>query len=135
MYMDKTGHMPKWAQLLVSLLGVTGNVVASVLTCGVFGAVAATLSDTYQIASQKVYIDMENTNSQNVRIYNSYKILTPWMRYVYSFYLNHFNPNTKHLIKGSTVGVQFEWALHNYAVWFGIGGENAKHLDVGKSIL
>ena len=56
------------------------------------------------------------------------------MRYGYSFYLNHFNPNTKDVINGSSFGVQFEWALHNYAAWLGIGGDNAKHLDVGKSI-
>ena len=37
------------------------------------------------------------------------------MRYGYSFYLNHFNPNTKDVIQGSTAGVQFEWELHNYA--------------------
>ena len=29
---------------------------------------------------------------------------------------------------------QFEWQLHNYAAWLGIGGDSAKHLDVGKSI-
>ncbi len=56
------------------------------------------------------------------------------MRYSYSFYLIHFNPSTKDVIQGSTAGVQFEWELHNYAAWVGIGGDLAKHLDVGKSI-
>ena len=77
---------------------------------------------------------MNKTNSENVHIKNSYKILTPWMRYGYSFHLNHFTPNTKDVIQGSTAGVQFEWELHNYAAWVGIGGDSAKHLDVGKSI-
>lgn len=48
--------------------------------------------------------------------------------------MNHFNPNTKDVIQGSTAGVQFELELHNYAAWLGIGGDSAKHLDVGKSI-
>ena len=48
--------------------------------------------------------------------------------------MNHFNPNTKDVIQGSTAGVQFEWELHNYAAWLGIGGDLSKHLDVGKSI-
>ena len=97
-------------------------------------ALAATANDIYQIASGNVYVDMNKTNSENVHIENSYKILTPWMRYGYSYYLNHFNPNTKDVIQGSTAGVQFEWELHNYAAWLGIGGDSAKHLDVGKSI-
>ena len=97
-------------------------------------ALAATANDIYQIASGNVYVDMNKTNSENVHIENSYKILTPWMRYGYSFYLNHFTPNTKDVIQGSTAGVQFEWELHNYAAWLGIGGDSAKHLDVGKSI-
>ena len=102
----------------------------------IFGivALAATANDIYQIASGNVYVDMNKTNSENVHIESSYKILTPWMRYGYSFYLNHFNPKTKDVIQGSTAGVQFEWELHNYAAWLGIGGDSAKHLDVGKSI-
>ena len=95
---------------------------------------AATANDIYQTASGNVYVDMNKTNSENVHIENSYKILTPWMRYGYSFYLNHFNHNTKDVIQGSTAGVQFEWELHNYAAWLGIVGYSAKHLDVGKSI-
>ncbi|MCI5745461.1 MAG: hypothetical protein MR270_04180 [Erysipelotrichaceae bacterium] len=73
-------------------------------------------------------------SEDNVHIENSYKILTPWIRYCYSFYLNHFNPNTKNVIKGGTFGVQFEWELHNYAAWVGIGGEPAEHVDLGETI-
>ena len=56
------------------------------------------------------------------------------MRDGYSFYLNHINADTKEVIEGSTAGVQFEWEMHNYAAWLGLGGDNAKHLDVGKTI-
>ncbi len=118
---DPTGHF--------GILTIIGIII------GVF-AFAATANDIYQIArgegngeGLKVSI-----SGDNVHIETSYKILTPWMRYGYSFYLNHFNPNTKDVIQGSTAGVQFEWELHNYAAWLGIGGDSAKHLDVGKSI-
>ena len=116
---DPTGHFGIWT-ILGIILGI--------------GALAATANDIYQVASGNVYVDKNETNSENVHIENSYKILTPWMRYGYSFYSNHFNSNTKDVIQGSTAGVQFEWELHNYAAWLGIGGDSAKHLDVGKSI-
>ena len=95
---------------------------------------AATANDIYQIARDDGKGLEVSGSGDNVHIENSYKILTPWMRYGYSFYLNHFNPNTKDVIQGSTAGVQFEWELHNYAAWLGFGGEPAKHLDVGKTI-
>ena len=98
------------------------------------GAIAATANDAYQIASGDVYVDTRKTNAENVHIENSYKIISPWMRYGYSFYLNHFNADTKDVIQGSTAGTQFEWDLHNYAAWLGVGGDSAKHLDVGKTI-
>ena len=119
MHSDPTGHLG-----IVAILGIIAIV----------GAIVATANDIYQIASENVYVDMDKTNSTNVHIENSYKIITPWMRFAYAFYLNHFNPSTKDIIQGSTVGVQFEWALHNYAAWLGIGGDSAKHLDVGKTI-
>ena len=118
MNVDPTGHF------IISLL--VGVIIV--------GAIVATVNDIYQIASGNVYVDMNKTNSDNVNIYDSYKILTPWVRYGYSFYLNHFNPDTKNIIQGSTAGMQIEWELHNYAAWFGIGGDSAKHLDSGKSI-
>ena len=97
------------------------------------GSLAATANDIYQI-KKNVDVDIDKTNSENVHIKESYKLLTPWTRFGYSLYLNHINPNTKDVIKGSTAGVQFEWELHNYAAWLGIGGESAKHLDIGKTI-
>ena len=41
MYVDPSGHMPKWAQWVVCGLAIAGLVVATVLTCGVAGAGAA----------------------------------------------------------------------------------------------
>ena len=37
-------------------------------------------------------------------------------------------------IQGSTFGLSYEWALHNFAASLGIGGEQATSLDVGASI-
>lgn len=37
---------------------------------------------------------------------------TTYDEYFYSFYLNHFNPDTKDVIQGNTARVQFEWDLH-----------------------
>ena len=104
-------------------------------------AIAATVHDIYHIVSNSnsdnngnnVYIDQSATTSENVRIHNSYKILTPWVKYGYGFYLNHFNADTKDVIQGSTAGIVFEWELHNLAALLGFG-ERAEHLDIGKSI-
>ena len=118
---DPTGHIA-----ISTIIGIIIGVVA----------LAATANDIYQIVRGEDNGDglIVSVSGDNVHIKNSYKILTPWMRYGYSFYLNHFNHNTKDVIQGSTAGVQFEWELHNYAAWLGIGGDLAKHLDVGKSI-
>jgi len=116
---DPTGHLA-----ISTIIGIVVGVVA----------LLATAHDIYALVSKDVNIDKDYTNSNNVRIHNSYKILTPWVRYCYSFYLNHINPNTKDVIQGSTAVVQFEWELHNYAAWLGIKGESTRNLDVGKSI-
>ncbi|MGM9970600.1 MAG: hypothetical protein ACI35S_09425, partial [Anaeroplasma sp.] len=106
---------------------VIGTIIAAV-------AIGATIHDIYLIANSKENGLSVSVSDNNIHIENSYKLLTPWMIYGYSFYLNHINPNTKDIIKGSTAGVQFEWELHNCAAWLGFGGDSAKHLDVGKSI-
>ena len=44
---------------------------------------------------------------------NRYKILrTPWVRLDYSAYINHTG-ETKDVIKGTSVGVAYEWTVHN----------------------
>ena len=39
------------------------------------------------------------------------------MQYGYSFYLNHFNDETKDIIQGTTIGAQREWLWHNWAYY------------------
>ena len=116
MYSDPSGHSII-ATIIVALIGVV--------------ATAATAQDIYHIATDT---KVDKATSENVHIVNSDNIITPWVRYVYGIYLNHFNAETKDVIQGSTAGFQYEWELHNYAAWFGFGGKNAKHLDVGASI-
>ena len=116
-------------RLAITIIGVVAAVVAAL----------ATANDVYQIARS---LDNDNTDEgkvlvtpsdDNVHIENSYKILTPWMQYGYSFYLNHFNEGTKDIIQGSTKGVQYEWSLHNAAALLGFG-ESAENADIGKTI-
>ncbi len=59
----------------------------------------------------------EANGEQSVQIKNSYKIITPWVIYGYSFYLAHINEETKDIIKGSAFGVAYEWELHNLAYY------------------
>ena len=114
-------------------------------------AVAATINDIYQIASGNVSVNVSSNESSdsdesegsepdNVQIENSYKILTPWMQLGYSVYLNHFNDESKNIIDGTSVGVQFEWMVHNLA-YIGstvIGHEEykdrARSVDLGRTI-
>ena len=69
-----------------------------------------------------------------VDIVNSYKIHTPMAQYVYSFYLNYINNETKDLIDGTSFGVQFEWMCHNVAYYVGYKKENATPVNIGPTI-
>ena len=73
------------------------------------------------------------------------KILTPWVQLGFAIYLNHFKENTKSVIKGTSIGVQYEWMCHNIAYYamtiaelFGANYEKeigrAKDVDVGSTI-
>ena len=108
--------------------GLLSFIVAAV----VVAAVAATVSDIVQIATGNV--NAEVTSNKNVKINNSYRIITPWAQYGYAFYLNHINNETKDIIKGTSMGVQFEWMCHNAAYYMGIKREQTKSLDVGETI-
>ena len=96
-------------------------------------SVAATVNDIYQIASKNIEATVTN-NGTNINVKDSYKVLTPWGQWVYSFYLNHLNPETKDVIKGSSIGVQYEWMLHNIAYDVGINRKSSRSVDVGYSI-
>jgi hypothetical protein len=70
-------------------------------------AVAATTNDIYQLVRNDSEEKIKTfATVDNVHVENSYKIVTPWMRYGYSFYLNHINSDTRDVIKGSTLGVR-----------------------------
>ncbi len=96
-------------------------------------AVALTVNDIEQIDNGEVTATVSD-DGESVIINNSYKIVTPWVQYAYSYYLNHINPETKDVIKGSTIGVQYEWMLHNAAYYVGIERDHTQSVDVGASI-
>ncbi|MBP5551260.1 MAG: RHS repeat-associated core domain-containing protein [Bacilli bacterium] len=85
-------------------------------------AIAATAHDMYQIfrsdEDKKVSYSIQNGE---VIIKNSREILTPWVKYIYSIYLNHINADTKDMIKGTSMGMEFEWWVHNAAYYIGSG--------------
>ena len=113
------------------------RIIAVSIVAAVF--VAATVNDIYQIASGNVDVDVDvnpdSITDSNVAINDSYKILTPLMRYGYSFYLNHINSKTRDIIKGTSFGIEYEWRIHNVVYY---GGKALKFVGVenlfGKSI-
>ena len=125
--------------------GVIG-LIGGAIVGGMLGA--TTVSDINLILSGEV--TYKTNGIDNVQIVNSYKIQTPWVQWGYSFYLNHINPYTRDVIKGTSLGVQFEWMLHNIAYkggsvirlfgklfgqdWLREQIEQAKSVDVGPTI-
>lgn len=100
----------------------------TVILAAIFTAIAlaATINDIYQLGSGNV-----NGNKEGV-ISNSYKILTPWVQYGYSIYLNYFNESTKDYYKGSAKGMQFEWMVHNIAYYGATAVKSIAEVFVGK---
>ena len=80
----------------------------------IYFLVALTIHDIVLISKKTV---QGNAVGDDVKINNSHLIFTPWVQFGYSFYLNHINSDTKNKIKGTTVGVQGEWAAHNLAYY------------------
>ena len=110
-------------------------------------ATAATVHDIVQIGRETVDVPEENISSKDkgdktddVKINNSYRIFTPWVQYGYCFWLNHINKNTKDVIDGTSIGMTFEWSLHNVAyVGSSLIGDqatadSAKDVNLGKTI-
>jgi len=131
MFTDPTGEM--------SALAIVGIVVGVI---AVAVAVAATANDIYQIvtsvgeateaeAGDKLGYTVNGDG--DVQIHNSYKVLTPWMQGGYSIYLNHFSEGAKGEIKGTSIGVQYEWMVHNIAYVF-TGADNTKSANIGHTI-
>ena len=109
--------------------GVIG-LIGGAIVGGMLGA--TTVSDINLILSGEV--TYKTNGIDNVQIVNSYKIQTPWVQWGYSFYLNHINPDTKDIIKGSTTGMQYEWVLHNLAYFLGVNRSSSASVDLGPSI-
>ena len=102
MYSDPEGHMA-----IMSLI---------ILALGIGLGVAATANDIYQIAADNLTI-IPSESGKTFQLNNSYRIVTPWVQWGYSFYLNHFNAGTKDIIQGTTRGTQLEWMWHNLAYY------------------
>jgi len=123
----------------------SGEIAISTLITLIVGiiAVAATINDINQISGLKLERISSTDNGDtedNVGIINSYKILTPWVQYGYGFYLNYINEQTRDIIDGTTVGVTYEWMLHNiaYAGASILGLDSfkasAESVDIGKTV-
>ncbi|MBR1890940.1 MAG: RHS repeat-associated core domain-containing protein [Clostridia bacterium] len=80
-------------------------------------AVMFTISDINTINQSSDESFHVTTASDKIEIQQSYRIITPWVQYGYAVYLNYFNDSTKDIIKGTSVGMQFEWAVHNLAFY------------------
>ena len=115
----------------------TGHGIITVL-CVIFGIVALgtmvelTKKDIDALSTLEITVD---ESGSNVHIENSNQIKTPWVKFGYCIYVNHFNEQTRNVIKGSTSGLYFEWELHNIASFLKIGSTGAAdNLDVGNTI-
>ena len=104
---------------------------------------AASIHDACQLVlgfNVTVTENEDDPSQNNVKIENSYRLITPWGQYGYAFYLNHFRDDTKDVLKGSTLGIQFEWAVHNLAnLGLSLIGqesmaESARSVDIGGTI-
>ena len=103
-----------------------------------------TIRDIYYISSG--FVSPTLSEDGNVRIENSYSIINPVVKLGYAIYLNHFS-ECKEAIAGTSIGVFYEWELHNIAyrvlnpVAILTGSEkiksyviSAKNVDLGRTI-
>ena len=122
MYKDPTGEIA-----ISTIIGVI-LIIASV---------AATANDIYQIASGNVEVIPNDKNEDGVydeiAINDAYKVITPWMQWGYSFYLNHMREDTKDLIGGTTTGATLEWLEHNAVYHIGSMANGVVNLFKGDS--
>lgn len=127
MYYDPSGH--SW-------------IVVAILVVAIATALALTALDIANIVSGETKVDTSESNDNNTRINNSYKILTPWVKYFYLWHLKYIEERN---INGSLFGATFEWDCHNlaYAVFSFLSiSDNkrsneirrAQNVDIGSSI-
>ena len=109
-----------------------GN-VSELLISALIGLVILAVGLTVHDVANLSNVEIINTND-NVKIKGSHNIVTPWMQWIYGFYLNHINNDTKDIIKGTTFGIQYEWFVHNIAYYVGFKQSRADPVDIGASI-
>ena len=99
-----------------------------------FVAIIAAIYTVRDILNWSKINAVGDKDSGIVTIHGSHNLITPWMQWIYSFYLNHINKETRDIIKGSTIGVQYEWFDHNFAYYLGIKQLRADPVEIGKTI-
>ncbi len=99
-----------------------------------FVAIIAAIYTVRDILNWSKINAVGDKDSGIVTIHGSHNLITPWMQWIYSFYLNHINRETRDIIKGSTIGVQYEWFVHNFAYYIGFKQLRADPVEIGKTI-
>ena len=138
-----------FANILINTIANIGATIAAISEVS-----ALTVHDIYQIfRNDENGVVLSKNNDGSIKIKNSASISTPWMQFGYSFYVNHFSEYQDD-IRGSTVGMAFEWFVHNVAYVaystidsFGLGSifgmssddlqgkmDQARDVDIGATI-
>ena len=125
MFSDPEGHDWKsfWNGALKIISGIGSVLVGVTKFISTGNAVLSTqmalqtwmAHDIYQLASGQVFAYVSEKG--DIEIKNSANLVSPIVQTAYVFYLNHFNPNTKNIIKGTTSGAQGELLAHNLAYY------------------
>ena len=94
--------------------GTLAGVIAPIVG---FGLGVAVVNDIYQL--YKIETEEKVTVNENgvVSIEDSHKVFLPLSIWIYSFYLNNINPETKDILQGTTWGVANEWMAHTYGYY------------------
>ena len=139
---DQDGNWPKW--LKKAAKWVKNKVIDPIVDF---------CEDVVESAVTKVYnyysalgVTTEET-TKGIRINNSYRVGGFLAKYAYSYYLNHYS-EYKDEIDGSTMGMAFEWDVHNVGFYVtsivkavGISpgfindlNESTRNVDLGNTI-
>ena len=132
-----TGYDPNGNWNWGKFLTIAGYLVGAGLGIPGSAEVCAVITnDIYQVVQIEKNIDERIiVEDGSLEIVDSYKIVSTSVGLAYSIYLNHFNKATKDTIKGTTIGLQYEWLLHNLLYYISFGTiQNAKSVNVGNSI-
>ena len=101
------------------------------------GNIFTDCSNSFELLFGFFKSQFERTNIESKEntweVKESYRIFFPAAQFFHCFYLKYIDPETKGFFKGSIVGMQFEWILHNLA-YYVFGYEEAKDVNLGNSI-